>query len=421
LSDRPANAPAYVDLFSGCGGLSLGFRDAGFQSLIAIDNDPHAVDVYNANLSPPDRPCAIQADVAGLNTHDLVRDFLEARGIQLSKCDVLIGGPPCQSYSLVGRTKIRALMQSDGDLKKYWEEKDRVRTKFFEVYALFLEVLAPRWFLFENVPAIRSHEIYTSLKERFSKLQSPSGSTLQYKVFPEVYLASQYGVPQDRRRFIMVGYRADLDNINWKGPQVSPGVHVEAALSDLPKVSHGHREKRLPYRSDPQNAYQRLMRARLSDADSGFVTHHICRTHSTDDVALFDRMAPGARFADEAVQQALVEINPEHKLLKYATDKFADKLHRLEPSRRAWTVTAHLQKDCYKFIHHSQPRTITVREAARLQSFPDRFSFGRLGLGHAYRLIGNAVPPLLSYAFAESFISADPHLAERAAFSGAGG
>jgi transposase len=124
-------------------------------------------------------------------------------------------------------------------------------------------------------------------------------------------------------------------------------------------------------------------------------------------------MKPGGRFADPEVQSALIEINPEHKLRKYALDKFGDKLHRLDPSRPAWTVTAHLQKDCYKFIHHSQPRTITVREAARLQSFPDWFDFDDLKLGPAYRLIGNAVPPKLAQAFAQSFLEADPLLTTR--------
>jgi DNA (cytosine-5)-methyltransferase 1 len=104
------------------------------------------------------------------------------------------------------------------------------------------------------------------------------------------------------------------------------------------------------------------------------------------------------------------EINPDHKLIKYSKDKFKDKLHKLDPKRPAWTVTAHLQKDCYKFIHHRQARTITVREAARLQSFPDWFLFEDLSMISAFRLIGEAVPPVFMRAFAESFVKADPWL-----------
>jgi hypothetical protein len=114
-------------------------------------------------------------------------------------------------------------------------------------------------------------------------------------------------------------------------------------------------------------------------------------------------------------------INPNHKLIKYSAEKFKDKLHRLDPERPAWTVTAHLQKDCYKFIHHRQPRTITVREAARLQSFPDWFRFDGLSMVTAFRLIGNAVPALMANAFAHSFVAVDPRLARRHAGNGCKG
>jgi len=117
-------------------------------------------------------------------------------------------------------------------------------------------------------------------------------------------------------------------------------------------------------------------------------------------------MGPGARFSDDAVQAAILAINPDHKLIKYSTEKFQDKLHKLDPDKHAWTVTAHLQKDCYKFIHFRDARTVTVREAARLQSFPDRFRLPEV-LGIAFRMVGNAIPPLLAEAFATSFCHSD--------------
>ncbi len=412
MDDRRLIAPTYVDLFSGCGGISLGFREAGFTCLLAVDSDPQAVKVYNHNFAQPDQVIAEVANLSLLTTHDEVQEFLTSRGIQPGKCDVLVGGPPCQSFSVVGRNKIRALVQSDGDLEAYWAEKNRVRTTLFEVYARFLEVLVPRWFLFENVPAIRSHPGFQSIVDRFTSLRAPDGTQLAYRLQDNVYLASDYGVPQDRRRFILVGQRVDI-NHDWILPRKLPGPTVGAAIGDLPAVPNGHGQLRSTYHQAPKNAYQRLMRARLSDDQHFTVTHHICRRHNSDDTALFELMAHGARFADKDVQNAIVKVNPQHKLRKYATDKFSDKLHRLHPKKRAWTVTAHLQKDCYKFIHPSQPRTITVREAARLQSFPDRFDFGETAMGPAFRMIGNAVPPLLAQAFAESFIASDPTLQQR--------
>lgn len=304
-------------------------------------------------------------------------------------------------------------MESNGDLEAYWTEQNERRTTFFEVYALFLEVLCPRWFLFENVPSIRSHPMFRRLENRFQNLKEVGGTPLQYRTHAANYRASHYGVPQDRRRFILVGHREILGELDWREPRRYAGATVRAALGDLPSVPNGHREVRVRYARVPRNPYQRLMRAEMPLGHAHSVTHHICRKNNSDDVALFERMKPGARFADPEVQAALIEINPAHKLLKYSTKKFSDKLHRLDPKRCSWTITAHLQKDCYKFIHYSQARTISVREAARLQSFPDRFSFGDLAMGPAFRIIGNAVPPLLAYAFAESFLEADPYLAQR--------
>jgi DNA (cytosine-5)-methyltransferase 1 len=330
-------------------------------------------------------------------------------------CDALIGGPPCQSFSVVGRNKINALMKEDEASRESWEEKNRQRTTLFEAYALFLEVLAPRWFFFENVPAIRSHEQYASIEQRFATLKRPDGSELKYTPIPDTYWASDYGVPQRRRRFIMVGYRTDLSLPTWTPPIQLPAPNVSEALDDLPPVPSGHRKHQKVYSGRPVTRYQKLMRRGLNKARKGYVLNHVCRDNNADDVALFGRMKPGARFSDGDVQKAIREINPDHKLIKYSTDKFQDKLHKLNDQEPAWTVTAHLQKDCYKFIHHSQPRTITVREAARLQSFPDRIEFPE-ALGSAFRLIGNAVPPLLAQAFAESFLNSDSELARKVDF-----
>jgi len=409
MKRRHSAGRTYVDLFCGCGGLSLGFLQAGYQCILAIDKDPKAVECYNRNLGRF-RARAIVKDIADFTTKADVISFLEEQGTLLSSCDVVVGGPPCQSYSVVGRNKVRALIEGNGDLEGLWQRKSCERTSLFKAYALFLEVLGPRWFLFENVPTILSHQTFTHIIERFENLSNDGRGRLEYNLVHSNYLASDYGVPQDRRRFILVGYRKDLGIKGWKAPEKRTQVFVGDALNDLPRVPHGQKKRKARYSSPATTAYQRLMRSGKISGYRGWIFDHICRKHNPDDVALFRHMKPGARFADPEVQTALHAINPEHKLIKYSKDKFKDKLHKLNSKRPAWTVTAHLQKDCYKFIHHRQARTITVREAARLQSFPDWFGFEGLAMICAFGLIGDAVPPLFVRAFAESFITADPGL-----------
>lgn len=313
--------------------------------------------------------------------------------------DILVGGPPCQSFSIVGRNKIRALARADGSAERYWQQRNKERTRLYEAYALAVEFFRPRFFVFENVPGIRSHAIFPHLINRFRDIRIGRKRERYHLHFDE-FVAADYGIPQNRRRFVLVGELAQGEP-KWNAPGRRRLVTVEEALGDLPVANAGQREAAIPYGSKPGTAYQRRMRA-AAPTSVDVVSNHVCRWHNPDDVALFGRMRPGARFADSDVQQALTEINPNHKLLKYSHEKFMDKLHRLDPMRPAWTVTAHLQKDCYKFIHYSQPRTITVREAARLQSFPDSFKFNEVSMVTAFRLIGNAVPPLFAEAFARS-------------------
>jgi DNA (cytosine-5)-methyltransferase 1 len=389
----------FVDLFSGCGGLSLGFTRAGHTCALAVDNDEAAVSTYNTNLSAPGGHAAMMADLAAFRSKFDVSQFVRKNLGRAAAVDILVGGPPCQSFSVVGRNKIRALARTDGESERYWQQRNRERTRLYEAYALAVEVLRPRFFVFENVPGIRTHAIFPELLARFRGIRV-GRRRQRYHLHFEEYIASDYGIPQNRRRFVLVG-ELDIGQPRWTSPPKAPKVTVKQALGDLPHVDAGHRERMLAYGSRPTSLYQRLMRAG-AESHADVVSDHVCRWHNTDDVALFGRMRPGARFADPDVQQAVIDVNPDHKLLKYSTEKFRDKLHRLDPKRPAWTVTAHLQKDCYKFIHFSQPRTITVREAARLQSFPDAFQFSGVSMVTAFRLIGNAVPPLFAEAFARS-------------------
>lgn len=404
-----AKRPTFIDLFSGCGGASVGFLMAGFDCLLAVDNYRAAIDNYNRNLrGPRDRGC-VDHDLSSIRTHEDAVAFLSMHGIAPGDVDVVVGCPPCQSFSVAGINKIRALMDAGEDSKEYWSEKNQRRNSLFEAVCLIVEVLGPRWVFFENVPAIRAHKVFPEVLGRFSNLRTQFGSELGYAHDQQLYMASDYGVPQSRRRFVLVARREDVPC--WSAPSRIPEVVTGQALSDLPVLRNGERHEALPYVARAQNTFQAQMRQGLFDPHFGFCYDNHCRTQNTDDVELFRRMAPSARFADPDVQAALREVNPDHKLLKYSIDKFKDKLHRLDADRLAWTVTAHLRRDCYKFIHPWQPRTISVREAARLQSFPDWFRFDVLSMIISFEVIGNAVPPLMARAFAESILFSDPTMA----------
>jgi DNA (cytosine-5)-methyltransferase 1 len=400
--------PAVLDLFCGVGGLSLGFLMGGFRVQLAIDNDPNAVGCYNKNLKGKCDAGAVLFDLSKIKSHEQIQDFLKSNGKSATDFAAVVGGPPCQGFTTIGRTKLNALIKSaDSQAKrKVLEKRDRQRCALFETFALFVEVIKPKWFFFENVPTIRNHKMYKRLILRFDNLKSEDGTKLEYTLTPNIYTASGYGVPQTRQRFILVGRLPAAKRFIPPRKRRLPNT-VSDALSDLPRITAGARKGELKASAPAKGAYQKLMRSGYLPDEPQAVHDHICRSHVEDDIRLFRQMKQGERFADERVRQLVKAINPKHHLCSYSVDNFTDKLHRLEGAEPAWTITAHLQKDGYKFIHHRQGRTISVREAARLQSFPDWFRFSDLGMGSAFRLIGNAVPPLMARAFARQILALD--------------
>ena len=406
-SAHPERRPVALDLFCGAGGLSLGFLMAGYRVALAADSDPNAVACYNANLKGSCDAGAVAYDLASLKSHTDIRAFLKRHAPDLKQCEVVFGGPPCQGFALVGRNKMKALLrdaETEAERRRL-KERDRMRCALFESYALFIEVLQPDWFLFENVPSIRSHKSFSAIQARFGNLRAGGGRRLEYDIHWGIFTAADFGVPQERRRFILIGKRKNHPG-KWVEPPTRTGLTVADAIGDLPRVPAGHASRELVYGLAQSSGYQQLMRSGWLEGETKGFYDHVCRNHQDDDIQLFRKMKQGERFADESVQRTLREINPKHHLVKYSTKDFVDKLHKLDNHRSAWTVTAHLQKDSYKFIHPSQGRTISVREAARLQSFPDWFRFSDMGMCTAFRLIGNAVPPLMAFAFATQIASA---------------
>ena len=437
--------PKVIDLFSGCGGLALGFEKAGFEIVAGIELMPEACQTISYNLDY--RYGKEQTHICGDITEIDASVFKDRFGEE--GC-IVIGGPPCQAYSLAGRAKLRSL----GD--------DRINTNdargyLYQDFLRFVYDLDAKAVVMENVPESVSFGDM-NIPEIVCKSLEDHG----YEAFWTILNAADYGVPQLRERVIVFGIKKDLSkkidlpipthkcksdyqtpyqkrfesfaqNNYFRMPNSSEHtdkewVTVKEAISDLPllfptadsKYRAVKLNEELDYSSDAQNDFQRTMRnwygfESLSSSANSF-------RNNKRDFCIFEKMKPGdnyidaSRIADElfAKEAKMFGYEPGSdeycKLQKkmvpvYDRDKFECKWKRLELDKPAHTLVAHLSKDTYSHIHPIEPRGISVREAARMQSFPDDFFFD-CSMGDAYKQIGNAVPPLLAYATAKSIMNA---------------
>ena len=363
--------PTAVDLFCGAGGLSLGLERAGFDVLVGADVDDWAVRTHHANL-PGMSWCGDLADPTEfLNT-------LEVLG--LNRVDLVAGGVPCQPFSRAGQSRIRDLIAS-GDRADH-----DARADLWSSFVTVVERLRPSAVLVENVPDLPRWDDGAVLAGLYESLQG-----LGYRVEARILDGFRYGVPQHRQRLILIaldGHRRPL----WPEPKELL-VDLREAIGDLPPIPRAQRAERLPY--DPRrmrSEYQRLMRRDVSDGDAEFILEHICRDVRPDDMEAYRLLGEGQTYIDL----------PE-RLQRYRSDVFTDKYKRLAWNELCRSITAHIAKDGYWYIHPEQHRTLSIREAARVQSFPDDVRFAGTQT-HRYRQIGNAVPVLLGEAIGRSVI-----------------
>lgn len=389
----------FIDLFAAPGGLSLGFEMAGFRSLAAVDIDSKGMQTYSSNF--PDSEIII-ADVRKLESKTL----MDRAGISRGDVDVITGGPPCQGFSITGRVKIASLAKEGRwNLKNHHPKFiDDPRNVLYREFVRIVRDLQPVAFVMENVPGMMSYKDGKIVKEIIEDFRK-----IGYRTEARILNAVQFGVPQIRKRIFFVGIRMDEgDSILWpqpthkepantrislddfdSGDRLKPPVTVWEAIGDLPDPVLGRprlADVKLEYDKDPFSDYQKWARK-----GSEGVHNHIARRHSERDVKVFSIMKEGQWWRDLPA-----DIK---KLYGYRDDIFHDKMKRLRKDRPSWTVVAHLHKDGYMYIHPTQPRTITVREAARLQSFPDTFIFRGFRTDQ-FKQVGNAVPPLLAKAVA---------------------
>ncbi|WP_264001350.1 DNA (cytosine-5-)-methyltransferase [Mycolicibacterium gadium] len=364
---KRTGAPLAADFFSGAGGLSLGLEQAGFKVILSADHEPFAIRTHAHHFGG----MSVDWDLSDPDVVKRVAELVTAAGV-----DLVAGGPPCQPFSKAGRSMLRYRVQ-EGLRDPHDERRDLWRS--------FLEIIdrsRPKAVLMENVPDMALDREMFILRSMVEELEQ-----IGYSVEERVVDTWRYGVPQFRQRLILVALR---DNIEFRFPEETEDkVSVWTAIGDLPEVEGGWRPEGGEYGwaeySGPVTDFQKEMRSKVAPADENKVFDHITRPVREDDRLAFESMTHASKYTD---------LSKEHQ--RYRGDIFDDKYNRLNENDLSRTITAHIAKDGYWYIHPRQSRTLTVREAARLQTFPDHFRFDGPPSA-AFRQIGNAVPPRLGY------------------------
>jgi len=380
-----STAPVAIDLFSGAGGLSEGLGQAGFRVGLAVDMDPVAMRTYRHNHPsvPDDR--ILCTDASAIDG----REF--RRLMKGTRVDLVAGSPPCQGFSSTG---MRSKIAKTG----YRAEKDR-RNWLFEVMVAATEALKPRFVLLENVPGMGSAR---SGKRTFMEIAADRFEEAGYHSTIWKLNAASFGVPQDRIRSFLIGWNGKISPAppeeeyqNWRStgfdPDALPPITLSEAIGDLPPLEAGEGEPIVPW--DEDRIGERTWRRYLGKFGVGrrgpIIYNHTVRPNNERDLELFATLRPG----EDSVHA--IERHGRADLMRYRTDAFDDKYARLRGDLPSRTIVSHLSKDGNGFIHPDQVRSISVREAARLQSFRDDFVFCGTA-SDQYHQVGNAVPPLLA-------------------------
>lgn len=410
-----------IDLFCGAGGITQGLKDAGFDVVWAIDNDQHCKETYDKNHP------------AEMVEGDITKTDVSEIGYEEGEIDLVAGGPPCPTYSKVGRTKINSIDgRTNGDDKRH---------QLYEHFLRFVNELRPKVFLMENVEGMKSAENKDG--EPVVDIIKQEMESMGYEVSFQMLDAADFGVPQHRRRVFFIGNRLEKENPDmeeWRShrepegesekgikynQRVSKGQQklsetyrsrleefpsfeknpdaripwntVADAIFDLPPVSpEGGMppKKAVEHTVTPISFYQEWARDIPEDKtwEDVEIKDHESRGHNLRDLTLYKMLGYGTSWTIGGLPD---EVQP------YRTDIFDDNYKKQNPEKPSSTIVAHLAKDGHMFIHPHEARSLTPREAARLQSFRDTYEFP-VSRTQTFRQIGNAVPPLLAQALGEA-------------------
>lgn len=364
-----------IDLFAGCGGLSLGFEMAGFDIPVAIEKDEWASETYRKNHKDTK---VITGDITQITNFDEVYN---------GKVDGIIGGPPCQGFSLSGN-----------------RDKNDPRNSLFMEFVRFVEHYNPCFFVMENVEGILSMK--TKNNELVKDLIFNEFINRGYNVDVKKLNAAEYGVPQSRNRVIFIGIRNDLPFYKEKlypTPRFfnENQITIEQAIMDLPQIQSGEGSEVADYDKNPANDYQLWARS-----GSEKVYNHIAMRHTARLIERFSQIGFG---------QSVADVSEEFQQRKRGNANvvsgkvYSQNNMRPFPNKPSPTIPASFQSN---FIHPFSNRNYTAREGARIQSFPDTYIFygKRTTMSweknlSQYQQIGNAVPPLFAKAIAENIKS----------------
>lgn len=436
-----------MDLFAGCGGLSEGFMQTGFKVIAQVEMDKWACETLETRhiyyglkqmgreniyrkllrgeiskneildkfpaIKKSISNIVIQAEFGKDNLREIIKKIDISKKIHKApKIHVVIGGPPCQPYSLVGRARDPNRMKNDD------------RHFLYEYYLKILKNIQPDFFVFENVPGLitansKGQQIFSRMLQDFKKINPPyeiAPSFDEYYKEPRQYLldSSRYGVPQRRKRVIFIGYKRplilknpDIKNVFRKilktRVPLYGGYTVSDAIGDLPPLKPGQGRDHWfgQYRRATITPYQHKMRC-----GSPGIVNHRARTHMKDDLKRYKFFIEQHLNGDKAatlidLMKEKPDLTPAHNHL----DKFIDRFKVQWWSHSASTIMAHIAKDGHYYIHPDihQCRSFTVREAARCQSFPDNFKLEGPRT-EQFKQVGNAVPPILAKIIAVNIV-----------------
>lgn len=365
-------APVMMDLFCGAGGLSLGFTQEGFITSLANDIEPCCIDTYAHNHPETPRRNIILGDIKDVVDH--IEDLM-----RFPEVDVIVGGPPCQGFSMANRQRLI----------------DDPRNHLYKNYVRAVEIVRPRFFVMENVKGMLS--VADQVVEDFEAI----GYEVSYKVLN----AKDFGVPQNRERLIYIGNRIGVNNqeVFDRIAALSAGIpdHVLGDAIQGLRPLQASRVKNDTESSSPLTGSRIELAQEINGNEyielinQGRVCpltfNHKARYNNDRDIEIYSRLNPG----DKSDDPKIADIMP------YARRNgiFKDKYFKLEPDKVSKTITAHMKFDCNMYIHPTQARGLTPREAARVQSYPDDYFF-RGAFTKTFMQIGNSVPPLLGRAIA---------------------
>ena len=375
-----------LDLFAGAGGMTLGFKNAGIQSIGAIEIDRFTAETFKHNF--PEIPI-YHRDIYSFTNEEISELF--------AGVDIVAGGPPCQGFSVAGPTQYGII-----------DKRNTLIMEFFR----FIEVIRPKYCVLENVKGILSGKMNSTQKA--ISVYMDALKNIGYKSRVYILQAADFGVPQFRERVVIISAQDEKDlptaivgdfsgEKNW--------IKVRDVFGDLPLVNAGEGVNDLiPYDMEPQSVYQEFMRK-----NSNGVTNHVAMKHTRRLIERFANIPQGGSLLDAPAEYGQRQRNGNEL---DANKRYKTNNQRLHPDKVSFIVTASFQST---FVHPYLNRNLTAREGARLQSFPDGFFFcgprtlmskslliredrlDEIGLSQ-YNQIGNAVPPRMAYGIAKAIV-----------------